>query len=146
MPRSPKPRNIPCSFPRCPRLFTNRAGLTNHIRSVHRNHGLLQDRTHTQITAEIRNSDHQTAAATATNSSNANTAMKTNGDESDSDNTVLNSPLKARAAVNPEPALDEMTAKALKAAAKSLSDATIALKNATDSLSFATRCLLSGRL
>ena len=89
----------------------------------------------------------QAAAATATNSTNANIA-KTNGDESDNDKTFVqvDSPVKkALAAASPEPMFDKMTAKGLNATAKLLSDAALALKNTTNSFSFSTCRLLSGR-
>jgi Plavaka transposase len=35
MPRTIKPRNVPCTFNGCHQLFTNRAGLSNHLRMHH---------------------------------------------------------------------------------------------------------------
>lgn len=38
MPRTFLPRNIPCSKPGCNRFFSNKTGLTNHIRQTHESH------------------------------------------------------------------------------------------------------------
>lgn len=72
MPRSYKARDIPCTFPRCSQWFTNRAGLTNHIRSKHRYDSLAQDRIQARLSSPTRNLDGGSSPNHDRNSDNDN--------------------------------------------------------------------------